>query len=64
MQKFTRAIERIVVIPSPIGDIKETEWVICLGYDGMTARRKGTALENAKYLSWKGIIGLLLVYSK
>jgi hypothetical protein len=63
MQEFKKTIDRQITISSPLKGVEGTEWVLRLGPKGLQAKPKGE-MWAGRYLSWSGIIGLLLVYSK
>jgi hypothetical protein len=64
MQPFTRTIDRVVSIKASDPALEDTEWVIHIGPEGLSVRRRGEGAESAIPLTWRSIIGHALIHPK
>ena len=58
-KQITRTIKREVVIPSSIGEIPETHWILEIGPLGIKVHKKNE--RKIISLKWRSIIALALI---
>lgn len=57
-----RAIERTVTIKGSAKGLPARDFIVRVGARGITVRRKGEANERDMSITWRQLIGILLVH--
>lgn len=62
MKPFTKTIRRVVKIRSSDRAMPDRDFVIVIGPSGLTIREFGAPKEDGMGLSWRSVIGHVLIH--